>query len=167
MFLSFVSSIEMDKKLYELIEACGYGLLEPAQKLISDGVNVNGFQNNFTPLIASICGQNIEVVELLINSGANINQENYTALHEAFDSILANMVNENVNEPDWDDLKIIELLINNGGDIEKEDETGKTPLEALNNYAANEETFEKMKSFFRSIIPDIDQRIEFNLSDNG
>ncbi|BDD10839.1 hypothetical protein FUAX_32710 [Fulvitalea axinellae] len=63
-----------DLKLEALIEACGYGLLEPAKRLIDDGVNVNGYQDNLSPLIASVYGQNIALVELLVKSGAIINQ---------------------------------------------------------------------------------------------
>ena len=158
--------MDRDLKLDELIEACGYGLLERAKRLIDDGVNVNGYRDNLTPLIASIYGQNIELTEFLIKSGAIINQGKHTSLHEAFDCMLMNMVDEGLEEPDLDELNIIELLINEGGDLGKINDIGISPLGFLNKHASNKETFEKMKDFFRSFIPDIDKKIEYKTKHN-
>ena len=153
--------MDKDLKLDKLIEACGYGLLEPAKRLVEDGVNVNGYQNNLTPLIASIYGQNIELTEFLIKSGALINQGMHTVMHEAFDCILENMIAENLEKPDIDEFKIIEFLINEGGDVEKRNEVGESPLEAISRYASDNKSFERLKRIFRPIIPDIDKRIQF------
>jgi ankyrin repeat protein len=150
-----------DQQLYDLIEACGFGLIEPAKRLIKEGADVNGFQHNYTPLIASICGQNPELVAWLIASGASINQEDHTALHEAFESILENLITEKLSEPDSDEMEIIALLIHAGGDIEKQNNLGASPLESLNKHAVDLESFEQMKDYFRKIVPDIDTKIKF------
>lgn len=147
-----------NSQLEALVDSCGYGLLERAKLFIAEGADVNGSHNELTPLTASIYGQNIELVEFLIASGAEINQGEHTALHEAFDCILLNMLDVGTMEPDMDELNIIELLINHGGDLTKTNKLGKTPLDFLREHAKNEADFEKMKAIFRPMIPNIDER---------
>ena len=153
--------MDKDQKLEQLIETCGYGLLKPARRLLEEGVDVNGSLNGYTPLIASICGQDIELVELLIKHGATINQGTHTVLHEAIEAVLENMMDEGAKKPDNDELKIINLLIRKGGNLEQKNLKGETPLESLNKFSSNEASFELLKNHFREIIPDIDKRIEY------
>ena len=169
-YLAWESAIKLKHKLKDsfdyfdletehLIDACGYGLLERAKKSIDKGANINDSINGYTPLIASVVGQNIELVAFLIQSGAEVNQAKHTALHEAFDCIIENMIQDKLTTPDPDELKIIELLIDNDGDLEKRDSYGKTPLEALKKHSSDKKSFEEMKGLFRAIIPDIDNMI--------
>lgn len=152
-----------DSKLSSLIEFCGYGLYKPARELIEQGVNINGFCNNMTPLLAALYGQDIELIELLIDCGANINTETDFVLYEAFDCLLTNMIEEGLDKPNLEELEIIKLLVDKGAEVDRRNEFGESPLDLINKYAVNIESFERIKSIFRPIIPDIDNKVEFKI----
>jgi ankyrin repeat protein len=152
-----------DKKLSRLIEFCGYGLYEPAKELIEQGVDINGLCHNMTPLLAAIYGRDIELIEFLIDCGANINTETDFVLYEAFDCLLINMIEEGLDKPNFEELEIIKLLVDKGAEVDRQNEIGESPLDLINKYVDNIESFERIKSFFRPIIPDIDNKVEFKI----
>lgn len=65
------SSLERD-----LVNASGTGNIQETKRLLSLGANVNGKDNTldaWTPLIAAVDSEHKEIVELLLNAGANPN----------------------------------------------------------------------------------------------
>ena len=93
-----------------------------AQQLIKLGANVNSTSEDrsFTPIFLASRHNHVELVELLINNGASVNEgtkDSYTPLHAA--AISGNM-------------RIAELLINNGAKIDSkstgDSSPGETPL---------------------------------------
>jgi ankyrin repeat protein len=64
---------DLDK---ELFEACGRGNIEEVESLIKKGADVNvSYTNGNTPLMVPSYYGYTEIVQLLINEGANINFE--------------------------------------------------------------------------------------------
>ena len=115
------------------------GKKEIVKLFLDSGVDVNiksqtrlDNKDNSTPLIYAVYGlswsekdklkKSIELVELLINRGANVNAKNAdgdTALHRAV-AIVSSHVNEQ--------KELIKLLINHGADVNARNNKGETPL---------------------------------------
>ena len=94
------------------------GNLESLRTHLAKGVNINSqdLQAGLTPLSWAVVAKQIEIVEQLIQSGADVNGKNRdasTPLHEA-----AFMGCDQIGR----------ILIQNGSDIDARDENGETPL---------------------------------------
>ena len=100
-------------ELFEIIEE---GDLNEIESSIKNGCDINATDdNNNTALMSAICFKP-EVVELLLDSGANVNMKNYlgwTALMMA---------------SDYGYKEVVKLLIDNNADISKKNSAGKTAL---------------------------------------
>jgi len=151
-----------NKKIEELLEMSYYGHLDQVKQLVEDGVDINETgQNGMTPIFAALNGENIEIIEFLIAKGADINRGDWTIMHESFDYAIDGMIQEGLSEPDPEIIKTIKLLIDKGGDVEKKNKKGNSALDSLNIYASDITSFERLKSFFRPIIPTIDDKIKY------
>ena len=84
-----------------------------AKYLIDHGANVNA-PRDWTPLVqAPYVSNNVEMVELLIANGADVNAGEWSPLHGAVDERRRD---------------IVELLIKKGADVNAKDGSGSTPL---------------------------------------
>ena len=147
-------------KIDELLEMSFYGHLDQVKILVKEGVNVNGIGgNSMTPLFAALGGENYDIIQFLVNQGADINQGGWTLLHEAIDLAIDGMIQEETERPDANLLQIIKFLIDKGADLNKRDTKGNSPLDSIKSYAGDSKSFIKLKTFFRPIIPDIDGRL--------
>lgn len=92
--------------------------VEIAKILLNSGISINEPNyEDWTPLLFSLCGENLSLTKFLIENGADVNQKDkhsrQSALH--FSAQL-----ENIN--------IIELLLKHGADINAQDQHGWTAL---------------------------------------
>eukprot|EP00184_Porphyridium_aerugineum_P002789 CAMPEP_0184700338 /NCGR_PEP_ID=MMETSP0313-20130426/12203_1 /TAXON_ID=2792 /ORGANISM="Porphyridium aerugineum, Strain SAG 1380-2" /LENGTH=588 /DNA_ID=CAMNT_0027159951 /DNA_START=196 /DNA_END=1959 /DNA_ORIENTATION=- len=119
---------ESDIKERNFLNAAAYGKYEQVVKFIDMGVKLNcRDERNWTALHLAVENSHENIVELLLNKGANINDEyNYraTALHIATKKNSASMV---------------KLLLNKGANVNHENNYGITPL-----YSATEYGFENI-----------------------
>lgn len=103
---------------YELLNATSQNNLPKVKSLLEKGVNVN-FQEKsfgFSPLTNACHDDKIEVLQLLIEAGANLNiqtRTGWTPLHYAVQS---------------QQRKVFDILVNAGADINTKDVEGDTPL---------------------------------------
>ena len=102
--------------LTNLTWACQSGDLIAVEALLDKGVSVEAMDESGTPLIRGVEGQNIAVVKLLLEKGANVNSRDIffkSPLHVA--AAHGNM-------------SILKLLIENGADVAAQDDKYDTPL---------------------------------------
>ncbi|MCA9194835.1 MAG: ankyrin repeat domain-containing protein [Planctomycetales bacterium] len=98
------------------------GDVESVKQMLSEGVSVDVIENgrfNETPLLAAARAGHQEIVELLLNSGANINyqdNDNFSPLTAA------------ARAQKW---SIVHLLATRGADFSKRDGYGKSGLDYL------------------------------------
>lgn len=105
---------------YEIHEACQQGKIKKVKELVKDQntsslVNVGAGVFGYTPLHEATSSRNSQLVELLINKGADVNGKSngdYTPLH-----IAASI----------GDIKCIEVLLRYNASVTLLDEFGKTP----------------------------------------
>ena len=93
------------------------------KKNIKDGVDVDVLgEYASTPLHYACREGNLEIINLLIKEGANVNSKNhYSTIYPLFD-----VINSMNNQKEY--FLIIQLLIENGADINKVDSFGNTLL---------------------------------------
>lgn len=141
------------------VDYCYQGNVEKVLDYLDNGMYPGVISSNgLTPLKAAINGDNLEVVECLITWRVDVNQEDWTALHELIDSAIDNMIQNDENDVKPITLEILKELIGNGADLNKKTRKGEKPLDLLRVYASNKEKFEQLKDCFRSVIHDIDER---------
>jgi ankyrin repeat protein len=118
-----------------------------ASLLISHGANLNATNANGGPLHAATQMEDLEVINLLIKAGANINLRSShfhaTPLHStrwnksstAANLLLSNGANVNLVDSmgknplhSCENYEVIKLLIHHGANVEKKDNKGYTPL---------------------------------------
>ncbi len=144
---------------------CFEGKADRVRDLLEQGMDPNTKDSGgITPLIAAIKGGKPEVVACLISYEVDINQGDWTALHELFDLAIDGMIQSKQTRIAPVLLQILPLLIENGGDLNKQNQNGCTPLESLTNYSATEQAFNHLMELFRPVISDIDLRISWDKS---
>ncbi len=77
-----------ETRIDALVMACGEGDLDFAKTLINSGIDVNGIgTEGYTPLMIAVSNDEVEIVEFLLQQGADINLtfNGWTALMEAAD----------------------------------------------------------------------------------
>lgn len=132
-----------------------------ALKLIKEGHGINErYGVGIRPIISAINSDNPESLKFVIEHGANVNIDNGNPLREAIDYSIDGMIQNNRSKPYPEALQMLEILLNNGADLEIENNEGKNPLDVIVRYSHNEESFERLKSFFRNLIPQIDKMIK-------
>lgn len=107
-----------------LHEAIDNGRLLAAKQLLICGVDVNLQVDGITPLHSAISTKNIELVKLLLEHGADVNQAGY-------DNIAPLYYAASINQ-----LDIVKLLLSRGAHIDRAVTDGATALgiAALNGY---------------------------------
>jgi ankyrin repeat protein len=100
-----------------LNHAVNYDRVKTVKYLIEMGANVNAIQDDFTPLISACEGDNIEIIKMLLDAGADISHR------DSFDNdaFWKAIFNENT--------EVIELLIEKGANPNSTSKNGKTYLE--------------------------------------
>ena len=135
---------------------------------IHDSGDINIPNKNGVYLIYAII--NSDHPDLLVDgikNGLNINQnlgDGWTPIHEAIDGAIDGMIQNNLDLPYPVTIEFIKILLNNGATLDACDKRGHKPLDALNTYAANIDTFNHLKNVLRTSIPDIDDKVTFNKS---
>jgi ankyrin repeat protein len=125
---SLIKAIETDKPK------------EIITKLIDDATNLNApryslkYEMRMTPLIAAIFANNYDIVELLINKGANVNDDIQYDLTRSITPLLA-AVNTSNNEKEKGEenyrvsCDIVQLLIDKGAKVSQLNKDGANPIE--------------------------------------
>ena len=125
---SLIKAIETDKPK------------EIITKLINDATNLNvpryslKYKMRMTPLIAAIFANNYDIVELLINKGANVNDDIQYDLTRSITPLLA-AVNTSNNEKEKGEenyrvsCDIVQLLIDRGAKVSQLNKDGANPIE--------------------------------------
>jgi ankyrin repeat protein len=125
---SLIKAIETDKPK------------EIITKLIDDATNLNApryslkYKMRMTPLIAAIFANNYDIVELLINKGANVNDDIQYDLTRSITPLLA-AVNTSNNEKEKGEenyrvsCDIVQLLIDRGAKVSQFNKDGANPIE--------------------------------------
>jgi hypothetical protein len=120
-----IKLIETDKKPKEIIT-----------KLIDKATNLNvmkyslKYRSSMTPLLAAIFANNYDIVELLINKGANVNDEGKYGV-----TPLLAAVNTSINEKEKGEenyrvsYNIVQLLIDRGAEVSQLNKDGANPIE--------------------------------------
>ena len=137
--------------------------MEAASKLIQNGADINEHHGiGIRPIFAAINSGNPKIVEFVVKQGANLNIENGKPLMEAIDIAIDGMIQDDLPEPTRESLEIVKILIEGGADLELENENGRRPVDVVTAYSHNDKSFALLKSFFRPIIPNIDDLIKRN-----
>ena len=92
---------------YALIDAASYNNVEGVRLLLKYGANVNFIRRKSTGDTALMSTSEKEIVQMLLDNGADINAINYDG-NTALISYVANAA----------DIELIEILINNGADMD-------------------------------------------------
>ena len=104
---------------------CGfYDLVKHLTHKHPQFVNVIGGRYNF-PLLAALCEDHVEVVELLLQRGANVNVREATG---------KTMLLKALSQPQRHMLRIVEFLLGHGADGDPRDDTLRGPLHYLAEY---------------------------------
>ena len=101
---------------------------------IKENLNLDEVKaNGMTPLILAVEGDQPEILELLLQQGANPNQisenQGMTALHWAVEYAMDGMTQNNRAVPYPEPLECIRLLLKYGADKYIKDENGEVPLD--------------------------------------
>jgi len=153
-----------DISMNPLTEAIFKGNITTAELFISKGMTVTICDNDDCPILAALNSENPAMMKFVLNNGANPNQylgSGWTILHEAFDLAIDGMIQNRLDKPSDDLIAIIQLLLQSGASLENKSFLGGTPLESLNTYAGSEEVFERLKEYFRPVVPNIDSLIQY------
>lgn len=119
---------DLDIELFKAIEGLN---IEKVKELIQQGVNINKAKNKYRPKhtpihTASICtyedsvkiSKSIDLLQLLIDNGANVNLRNDDLETPLFESLFSS-------------TKLIKILIENGAKINLQNIHGQTPLHLI------------------------------------
>lgn len=142
------------------------GNIDAAGRLLERGIDINKKEENGNyAMSAAINSDNPEVLNFIIRNGADVNlkmDNGTTGLHIAIDCAIDGMIQNNREEPYQEAMQMIKMLLDNGADLTIKDTDGETALDVINTYSGNITGFNFLKDIFRTIIPDIDNRISFN-----
>ncbi len=135
-----------------------------ALKLIKAGNGINEkYGIGIRPIIAAINSDIPECLRFVIQNGADVNIDSGQPLHEVIDYCIDGMIQNNRSEPYPEALQMLQILLDNGADLQIENKNRKRPIDLITAYSHNQEIFERLKSIFRPLIPQIDELIKGNL----
>ncbi len=134
---------------------------EKVAKLIQEGVDVNGkYGIGIRPIIAAINSDNPKMLSYIIAKGADVNIDNGLPLYETIDICIDGMIQDNRSEPHQVYLEMIKILLMNGAKLELKNERAERAIDLIVQYAYSEKSFDRLKSYFRPLIPEIDALIK-------
>lgn len=134
---------------------------EKVAKLIQEGVDVNGkYGIGIRPIIAAINSDNPKMLSYIIAKGADVNIDNGLPLYETIDTCIDGMIQDNRSEPHQVYLEMIKILLMNGAKLELKNERAERAIDLIVQYAYSEKSFDRLKSYFRPLIPEIDALIK-------
>jgi ankyrin repeat protein len=137
--------------------------LETAYRLIQNGADINeAYGIGIRPIIAAINSGNKRILEFVIGNGADLNIDDGEPLRNAIDITIDGMIQDGLAEPKNENLEIVKILLAGGADLELKNESGKRPVDVITAFSHNQKSFELLKSFFRPLIPNIDELITRN-----
>ncbi len=173
-----MTSEELYAEWSKLLDAIKVGNIEAVKESLAAGAEVNYWSWSF-PLGVAAWNGHTDIVELLINEGANVNMHagtGDTALHSAARNGNVEIVIllldagadvNDVNNPEWTPLHnaaqnghkvVAELLIANGADVSARDWNGETPLdftESANHFDYAENAWLKDSPEIKSVKKEI------------
>lgn len=137
--------------------------LTKALQLIQNGMDINGkYGVGIRPISSAINSNDPKTLEFVIEHGADVNIDFGDPLHKTIDYCIDGMIQNNRKEPYPESLEMLKILLDNGADIEFKNEKGERPIDVITAYAHNTESLDRLKSFFRHLIPNIDELIKNN-----
>ncbi len=137
--------------------------LTNALRLIQNGMDINGkYGVGIRPISSAINSDNPKTLEFVIQLGADVNIDFGDPLHETIDYCIDGMIQNNRKEPYPESLEMLKILLDNGADIELINEKGERPIDVISAYAHDAESLNRLKSFFRPLISNIDELIKTN-----
>lgn len=135
--------------------------LENALKLIENGADINEkYGIGIRPIISAINSDQPETLRFVIQHGANVNIDWGEPVREAIDYCIDGMIQNNREKPYPEALEMLKILLENRADLELRNEKGNRPIDVIHAYARNDQSLAKLKSFFRHLIPNIDELIK-------
>ena len=126
-----------------IINACKNGDIEYVDNFVKNGNNINTtYGLGWTPLTISIEHERKEMIEFLLQNGADVNfiSEGWPALHTAIDLAIDSALQEGNNDIEASLMDIILLLLKNGADVDLE-VAGVTPISMASEYMRNHNGF--------------------------
>ena len=136
---------------------------EKVAKLIQEGADVNGKDRiGVRPIISAVNSGNSKMLRYIIAHEADVNIDNGLPLYETIDICIDGMIQDNRSEPHQVYLEMIKILLMNGAKLELKNERGERGIDLIVQYAYSEKSFDRLKSFFRPLIPEIDVLIKRN-----
>ena len=144
--------------------------LGSAEDFLAEGADINSDVDGL-PIYAAINSEIPDVLRFCIRHGADVNKNmtievnlstvTCTPLHIAIENAIDAMVQGEQPEPAAEDMEMVRILVEHGADLTLTDSRGHRPLDVFNGYTNKLEQFNLLKDFFRKIIPDIDNQVEF------
>lgn len=116
------------------------------------------------PVVVAINDEDPDMLMEALDNTVDINRDigdGWTYLHEAFDLAIDGMIQCGTERPDAEILRIISLLISKGADPVRYNNKWKRPIDAINTYSGSQQNFDLLMSFFRDIVPRLDDLISF------
>lgn len=134
-----------------------------ALKILLKGADINAkYGIGIRPISSAINSDNPLMLKFVIDHGADVNIDHGAPLSETIDLCIDGMIQNNLDAPYTEALKMLKILLENGADLGLKDDNGKRPIDTLTAYAQDDfERLERLKSFLRPLIPNID---EFEIS---
>ncbi len=127
---------------HQLMDAIGDQNVDKVASLAKAGKNLN-CKDEFerTPLLLACDQDNLEIVEVLISYGADVNQQarcGFTPLHMAIDKAMDDVVQSD-SPKDAENVEIIACLLQNGGasSTAVKNDKGNTPMDIARRYESN------------------------------
>lgn len=141
----------MDEQSQGLYDAITHGVIDDVRRYLSEGVDVHGVCGHYeTPLIAAVKALNNDIVRLLLDNGANIedrdgingltpliwavrkdNVELVTLLIDAYKANIEGVDNNGSTALHWASvgkMNVTEALIDRDSNLEAVNNQGRTPL---------------------------------------
>lgn len=133
-----------------------------ALKLLKNGADINSkYGVGIRPISSAINSDNPSTLQFVIEHGADVNIDNGAALSETIDYCIDGMIQNNLDKPHPEAMEMLKILLENGANLELMDENGERPIDAISAYAKGSyEELERLKSFFRPLIPNIDELLK-------
>ncbi|UKS27307.1 ankyrin repeat domain-containing protein [Paenibacillus sp. HWE-109] len=120
-----------------IFTAAAVGDIEYIVSSISKGMNINNVsETGWTLLMYAVENERKEVVEFLLNHGADVNFQSFggwTPLHQAVDASIDGTIQTGGKQGE-EPVDMIEYLLDNGADVDIKDSRGLSPIDIAKSY---------------------------------